>query len=365
MIPVNTPILNGKELEYVTECIKTGWISSEGPFVREFEDKFSDYVDRKYGIAVSNGSAALDIAVKALDIGKGDEVILPTFTIISPAQSIITSGAIPVLVDCNLDTWNIDVNAIEDKITSRTKAILVVHIYGLPVDMDPILAICKKYNLKLIEDAAEVHGQTYKGKKCGSFGDISIFSFYPNKHITTGEGGMIVCDNDEINERCKKLRNLAFEPQKRRFVHNEIGWNYRMTNIQAAIGLAQLENIEKHINIKIQNGKLYKSKLDNLTGFSQPIPKTDYADNIYWVYGLVAKDENLANKTIQKLLTMKIETRPFFWSMHEQPVFRKMGLFKNSNFPNSEKIARCGFYLPSGLGLTEEQINFISKIILE
>mgnify|MGYP006076975861 FL=1 len=243
MIPVNTPLLSGNELKYLTECIETGWISSEGPFIKQFEEKFAAYIGRQEGIAVSNGSGALDIAVQALKIGSGDEVIMPTFTIISPAQSVVTAGATPVLVDSDPITWNMDVAQIEQKITKKTKAILVVHIYGLPVDMDPILELCKKYGLYLIEDAAEVHGQTYNGKKCGSFGDISIFSFYPNKHITTGEGGMIMVDDPELAERCRKLRNLAFETQGRRFVHHELGWNYRMTNMQAALGLAQLEKI--------------------------------------------------------------------------------------------------------------------------
>src|SRR4030095_11697645 len=209
-IPVNTPLLNGNELAYLTECIKTGWISSEGPYVQEFENKMCHYVNRQFGIAVSNGSAALDIAVQALGITTGDEVIMPTFTIISPAQSVVKAGGIPVLVDSNEDTWNMNVSQIESRITRKTKAIVVVHIYGLPVEMDAILALCKKYDLRLIEDAAEMHGQTYNQKKCGSFGDISIFSFYPNKHITTGEGGMLVCDSEEIAERCRKLRNLAF-----------------------------------------------------------------------------------------------------------------------------------------------------------
>ncbi len=244
-IPVNTPLLKGNELKYVTECIETGWISSEGPFITKFEENFSTYIGCKYGVAVSNGSAALDVVIRALNIGPGDEVIMPAFTIISPAQSVVSEGATPVLVDSDINTWNMDVSQIEAKITPKTKAILVVHIYGLPVDMDPILALAKKHNLKVIEDAAEVHGQTYKGKMCGSFADISIFSFYPNKHITTGEGGMILTNDKALAERCKKLRNLCFEPNGPRFVHYELGWNYRMTNLQAALGLAQLEQIDK------------------------------------------------------------------------------------------------------------------------
>lgn len=364
-IPVNTPLLDGNELQYVTECIKTGWISSEGPFVAAFENLFSRYVDREFGIAVSNGSAALDIAVRALDIGIGDEVIMPTFTIISPAQSLVTAGATPVLVDSDPITWNMDVNQIEEKITNRTKAILVVHIYGLPVDMDPVLDLCKKYNLKLIEDAAEMHGQTYKGRKCGSFGDISTFSFYPNKHITTGEGGMIVCNEAAIAERCQKLRNLAFEPKIRRFVHEELGWNYRMTNVQAALGVAQLERIEEHLRRKREIGGIYRNGLKGLKGFQQQQFKTDFSENIYWVFGLVADTEELATNMVNNLSEYKIGTRPFFWCMHEQPVFNKMGLFKNETYPVAEKLARNGFYIPSGLGLKENEIGMVIKLMTE
>lgn len=363
-IPVNTPLLNGNELEYLTECIKTGWISSEGRFIQEFEKKFSSYVNRQFGIAVSNGSGALDIAVQALRISSGDEVIMPTFTIISPAQSVVRAGAKPVLVDSDEITWNMDVSQIESRITTRTKAIIVVHIYGLPVDMDPILELCEKYNLKLIEDAAEMHGQTYKGKMCGSFGDISTFSFYPNKHITTGEGGMLVCNNEEFAERCRKLRNLSFEPKGRRFIHNELGWNYRMTNMQAALGLAQLEKIDEHIIKKRVNGNLYNEGLKDIKGFQLPTSKTDYAENIYWVYGMISENEQLAIDTVKKLTENKIGTRPFFWCIHEQPIFQKMGLFNNEKYPVAERMARNGFYLPSGLGLSEEEIYSIIRVLI-
>ncbi|MCB9032268.1 MAG: DegT/DnrJ/EryC1/StrS family aminotransferase [Chitinophagales bacterium] len=364
MIPVNTPLLSGNELEYVSECIKTNWISSEGPFINKFEEGFSNYIGMQHGIAVANGSAALDIAIKALNISNGDEVIMPTFTIISPAQSIVTNGAIPVLVDANPNTWNIDVNLIEEKITPKTKAILVVHIYGLPTEMQPIVDLCKKYNLLLIEDAAEMHGQTYNGKMCGSFGDISIFSFYPNKHITTGEGGMLLTNNEELAEKCRYYRNLCFEKNGRRFVHHDIGWNYRMTNLQAALGVAQLEKIETHIHKKREIGNLYNKQLATLKNFQLPLEKTSYAENIYWIYGLVASNEELANETIEKLAKQKIGTRPFFWCMHEQPVFLKMGLFKNEQYPIAEKIARNGFYIPSGLGITEKEINEVCNALL-
>jgi perosamine synthetase len=362
-VPVNTPLLGGNELNYVTDCIKTGWISSEGPFVQQFEGNLAKYVGRKHGVAVSNGSAALDVAIKALELEPGDEVIMPTFTIISPAQSVVSVGAIPVLVDSDPLTWNMDVLQIESKITNKTKAVIVVHIYGLPVDLDPVLSLCKKYGLKLVEDAAEMHGQTYKGKPCGSFGDISIFSFYPNKHITTGEGGMLMIDDDALAGRCRKLRNLCFEPDGRRFVHFELGWNYRMTNLQAALGLAQLEKIDEHIRIKRENGRKYKEGLANLPGLQQPLHYTDYADNIYWVYGLVAETEGKSIEIVKTLSNRQIGTRPFFWCMHEQPVFIKMGLFKGVKYPVAEKLARNGFYIPSGLGLSSEQINHVLEVL--
>ena len=363
-IPVNEPLLSGNEKKYMNECIDTGWISSEGPFVREFEDKFSERVNRKHGIAVANGTAALDIAVEALGIGQGDEIIIPTFTIISCIHQIIRSGATPVLVDSDPSTWNMDVSQIESKITERTKAIMVVHIYGLPVDMDPVLELAKEYNLKIIEDAAELIGQTYRGKPCGSFGDISTFSFYPNKHITTGEGGMVVTDDDQLAEKCRSLRNLYFQ-KKQRFVHQYLGWNYRMTNLQAALGLAQLEKLDEHVQWKRSMGKLYTELLSDLDQVQLPLQETDYAENIYWVYGIVLLEEvPFDTKTaMKKLDEMGIGTRPFFWSMHEQPVFKKMGLFKNEFHPVAENLARKGFYIPSGLGISNDKIKIVAKEI--
>lgn len=363
MIPVNTPLLNGNEKKYLNECIDSGWISSEGPFVARFENEFSNYIGRKHGIAISNGSAALDVAIRALHLEKGSEVILPTFTIISPTQSIVNEGLVPVLVDSDLETWNMDIHQIEQKITSKTKAILVVHIYGLPVDMNPVLALAKKYDLKIIEDAAEMHGQDYYNKKCGSFGDISIFSFYPNKHITTGEGGMILTDNPELASECRKYRNLCFLPE-RRFVHEEIGWNYRMTNMQAALGVAQLEQIDTIVKKKRAIGERYNSNLSGIKGLQLPLSKTSYSENIYWVYGLLAESEALAIKAQKALREKKIGTRPFFWCMHEQPVFNKMDLFLNESYSNAEKMARNGFYIPSGLALTNDQIDEVSNTLL-
>jgi len=363
-IPVNEPLLDGNEKKYLLECIETGWISSEGPFVKEFEQKFASRVGRKHGIAVTNGTAAIDAAVEALGIGPGDEVILPTFTIISCITQIVRSGATPVLVDSDPITWNMEVGQIEAKITPRTKAIMVVHIYGLPVDMDPVLDIAQRYGLKIIEDAAEMIGQTYKGKPCGSFGDISTFSFYPNKHITTGEGGMIVTDDDVLAETCRSLRNLCFQPQKR-FVHERLGWNLRMTNLQAALGLAQLERLDEFVARKRAMGKRYTELLKDLPGLQLPLAKTDYAENIYWVFGLVLNDDVPfdAEEAMRRLAKAGIGTRPFFWPMHEQPVLKRMGLFDGVSFPVAERLARRGFYLPSGISLTDSQIERTTAMV--
>lgn len=369
-IPVNEPLLNGNEKKYLCECIDSGWISSEGPFVKEFEQKFSATVGRKYGIAVANGTAALEVAVQALGIGAGDEVIMPTFTIISCAMAVTKQGAIPVLVDSDINTWNMNVNEIEAKLTPRTKAIMIVHLYGLPVEVDKILELAKKYDLKVIEDAAEMHGQTYKGKPCGSFGDISTFSFYPNKHITTGEGGMVVTDNEELAERCRELRNLCFKKHIR-YVHDEISDNYRFTNLQAAVGLAQLERLNEFVERKRAMGKYYTEQLKDIDGLILPKEKTDYADNIYWVYGIVLdKQITVDNRTIQKRLSEEgIGSRTFFWCMHKQPVYQKEGLFYEEVYPNAEYLARKGFYIPSGLALRDEQMERVvagvRKVIAE
>ncbi len=365
-IPVNEPLLNGNEKKYLCECIDTGWISSEGPFVKKFEQKMCDTVGRKYGIAVSNGTAALELAVQALEIGKGDEVILPTFTIISCAMAITKAGAVPVLIDSDLHTWNMCEEEIEKKITPRTKAIVIVHLYGLPVKVDKILALAEKYHLKVIEDAAEMHGQTYKGKPCGSFGDISTFSFYPNKHVTTGEGGMLMTDDDQLAERCRLLRNLCFQ-RDARYVHDEISGNYRFTNLQAAVGIAQLERLDEFVGKKRWMGSYYTEKLCDIEGILLPVAHTDYAENIYWVYGIVL-DKNIQadNREVQKLLAEEgIGSRTFFWCMHEQPVYQKQKMFLNESYPNAEYLARKGFYIPSGMALTKEQMDYVAEKVAE
>lgn len=370
MIPVNEPLLNGNEKKYLNECIDTGWISSEGPFVQRFEEGMAATMGRRYGIAVCNGTVALEAAVAALELQPGDEVIMPSFTIISCAAAIVRCGCVPVLVDSDPVTWNMDVEKLKNKIeieierkgNKKLKAIMVVHIYGLPVDMEPVLELAEKYGLKVIEDAAEMHGQMYKGRPCGSFGDISIFSFYPNKHITTGEGGMVLTDDVRLAERCRSLRNLFFQAKKR-FVHEELGYNFRMTNLQAALGLAQLERLEEFVGRKRRMGKRYNELLMSVEGLELMVEKTEYAESIYWVYGLVLKDGVPfdAEEAMRRLGARGIGTRPFFWPMHEQPVFHKMGLFKDERYPVAERLARRGFYVPSGMALTEEQMLAVAE----
>ena len=365
-VPVNEPLLDGNEKAYLNECIDSGWISSEGPFVKRLEEEFAARVGRRYGIAVCNGSVALEAARAALNIGLGDEVILPTFTIISCASAIVRAGATPVVVDSDPLTWNMDVTQLEDKITSKTKAIMVVHIYGLPVDMDPVLSLAQKYGLAVIEDAAQMHGQTYKNRPCGCFGELSTFSFYPNKHVTTGEGGMIVTDDEVLAERCRSLRNLCFQAEKR-FIHEELGWNFRMSNVQAALGVAQLERLDEFVARKRRMGHRYAELLADIPGLQLPLPQTEYADNIYWVYGLVLQDELPfdAKEAMRRLRERKIGSRPFFWPMHEQPVFRKMGLFESISCPVAERLARRGFYIPGGMALTAEQQEQVGEAIKE
>jgi perosamine synthetase len=365
-IPVSEPLLDGNEERYLAECVRTGWISSEGPFVRRLEEEFAARVGRRHGVAVANGSVALDVAVASLGIGPGDEVILPSFTIISCAAAIVRAGATPVLVDCEPDTWNATAERMAARITPRTRALLVVHIYGLPVDMDPVLELAQRYGLSVIEDAAEMHGQNYKGRPCGSFGDISTFSFYPNKLVTTGEGGIVLTDDGALAERCRGLRNLCFQPGKR-FVHEELGWNFRLSNLQAAVGVAQLERLDEFVARKRRIGAAYQELLHGVNGIELPLARTAYTENIYWVFGVVLDDGVPldAAKAMKALAVRGVGTRPFFWPMHEQPVFRRMGLFAGEAHPNAERLARRGFYLPSGVALTEQQIDVVSAAVRE
>ena len=305
MIPVSRPIISGNELKYVKKTINSGWLSADGNFTKIFEKKFSKLINKKYSTTVSSGTAALDIAFKSIDLKEGDEVIVPTFTIISCLNQIVRSGAKPILVDADPFTFNVDPVNVIKKINKKTKAILIVHIYGLPVDLKTILRAAKKNKIIVIEDAAEQIGQTYNGQPVGSFGDISTFSFFVNKHITTGEGGMICTNKKKLKKRFEVLKNISFQPKKQKFIHDELGWNYRMTNMQAAVGLAQLEKINSFIKLKRKMGNFYNKKFKNLNSLQLPISKNEFSENIYWVYPLIIKNNKINAKKVIKLLKKK------------------------------------------------------------
>ncbi len=364
MIPVAEPSLTAEDIARANDCLSTGWISSAGKYIEEFEKKWAAYCQMKHGIAVSNGSTAIDVACEVLDLKRGDEVIMPSFTIISCAEPVVSRGAVPVLIDSESVTWQMDVSKIEAKITPQTKAIMVVHMYGHPTDMDPILAICKKYNLRLIEDAAEVHGALYKGRPCGSFGDIVTFSFYANKLITTGEGGMVLTNHDDLAQRARSFKNLCFQPT-RRFLHSELGKNYRMTNLQAALGVGQVGRIDQIVDRKREIAHRYQSLLKTIPGITLQ-GEADWARHVYWIFGLVLDESRYGNDCTvftKQMLEMGVETRPFFLGMHQQPVFHNLGLFNGESYPVSEMLARSGFYIPSGLTISDEQINEVVRVM--
>lgn len=346
-IPVSEPSLGDLEREALLRCIDSGWISSEGPDVAQFEQEMARFAGRRHGVAVSSGTAALDIAVAVLNIGPGDEVVLPTFTIISCVLQVLRSGATPVFVDVDQDTWNIDVPSVEERITSRTRALIIPHTYGLPANLAPLIELSQKHGFDIIEDAAEAHGLTYQGRPCGSFGTLSTFSFYPNKLITTGEGGMILTDDDALAERCRSLRNLAFAPG-RRFVHHELGWNYRMTNLQAALGRAQLSKAEETLSRKRQIGLAYLKLLEGTQGLQMPLRSAHGSDNVFWVFGIVidASTEREASSVIQQMAAAGIGTRPFFYPLHLQPAIQDRGFGVRDVLPVAERLANQGLYIP-------------------
>jgi perosamine synthetase len=363
-IPVNEPLLAGNEKRYLAECIDSGWISSDGPFVERFEAAMAARAGRRHGVAVCNGTAALDVAIEALGIGPGDEVILPAFTIISCIAQIVRSGATPVLVDSDPRTWSMDVRQIEARVTARTRAILTVHVYGLPADVEPVLELARRRGLRVIEDAAQMHGQTYRGRPCGSFGDLSTFSFYPNKLVTSGEGGMVVADDAQLAAECRSLRNLCFESE-RRFVHERLGWNFRMSNLQAAVGLAQLERLDEFVARKRAMGRGYQELLSGLEGLELSPAAAEYAESIYWVYGIVLADSVAGDAAgmMRRLAEHGVGCRPFFCPMHLQPVLRRRGLFAGESYPVAERLYRRGFYLPSGLALTRIQMERVTEVL--
>ncbi|MFH1323972.1 MAG: DegT/DnrJ/EryC1/StrS family aminotransferase [Nanoarchaeota archaeon] len=354
MIPVAEPFLGEKELEYVTDCVKSGWISSMGKYVNLFEGGFSKYCNSKHGVAVSNGTVALHLALAALGIGKGDEVIIPDLTFVATANAVAYTGAKPVMADIDKETWCIDTEKIKDKLTKKTKAIIPVHLYGHPCDMDPIMELADGREIKVIEDAAEAHGAEYKGKKVGSIGHIGCFSFYGNKIITTGEGGICLTDDEKLAERMRFLKDHGMSKEKR-YWYDEIAYNYRMTNIQAALGVAQLEKIDKIVEAKRKNAQIYNSLLKGLKDIVLPAEK-EWAKNVYWMYSILVDNRD---ELIKKLEKNGIDSRPFFYPIHQLPMYKLDG-----QFPVSNEVSIKGINLPSSPTLAREQIEHIVKVII-
>ena len=360
-IPVSEPTITKKEIEYVMQAVKSGWVSSLGEFINKFEDAFAEYIGTKYALTVSNGTVGLHLALVSLGIKEGDEVIVPDLTFIATANAVKYTGATPVFADIDKDTWCISPDDIRKKVTSKTKAIIPVHLYGHPADMDPILQIAKEYELYVIEDCAEAHGAEYKGKKVGSIGHCGVFSFYGNKIITTGEGGMITTNDEKIYEKAKYLRDHAMSKEKR-YWHTEIGYNYRMTNIQAALGLAQLERINEIIQKKREIFRWYQECLKDLKGVKLN-PEKEWAKNVYWMVCLVNEnfDEEKRDEFMKKLKEKGIDTRPFFYPCSMMPMYKK------DEFVNciAYEIYQKGINLPSGYNLKEEDVKWIAKVIIE
>ena len=356
-VPVNIPWITEEDADYVRQAVAEGWISGEGKYVAEFEESMASFCNRKHAIAVSNGSVAIDLVIEALGIGPGDEVIMPSFTIISCHAQILRNGATPVFVDALPDTWNMNVSQVESLITSRTKAIMAVHIYGLPVDMDPLLEIASRHGIPVIEDAAESHGLKYKGRLTGSMGLVSTFSFYANKNITTGEGGMVLTDDEPFAAKVRSLRNLAFLPEKR-FVHEELGWNSRMSSIQAALGSSQIRRVDSIVAKRRALGAFYLESFANLKGLSLPASEAADSLNDFWVFGMVldAEHPKSVNQVTRDLEQMGIGTRPFFYPLHKQPVLKKILVdFAEMSLPVTEHLGSQGFYIPNGLGMNNSQ----------
>lgn len=367
-IPVCEPCLDGNEKKYVMDCMETGWISSSGKYVKAFEESFSAYCDCNYGVAVCNGTVSLHLALTALGIGKGDEVIIPNFTMIASAYAVCYTGAKPVFVDADSDTWNIDTNKIEEKITKNTKAIMPVHIFGNPCNMSKIEEIAKKYNLYIIEDAAEAHGALYNGKKVGSFSDIASFSFFANKNLTTGEGGMVVMKDENYYDKCRYLKNMSFPINAPRiYQHDDIGFNYRMSNIHAAIGLAQVEKADEYRDMRIKNHNLYKKYLSEVDGITFQKDEENSL-NVNWMNTILLDTKKYGHskeELIEHLKNNGVDTRLLFTGMHRQKCLLDFGCNCQGEYPVTDNLTQNGFYLPSASNLSEDDIKYICNLIKE
>ena len=359
IIPVSRPCITKDDVDAVAGILRDGFVSGDAPIVAEFESAFASAVHRKHGIAVSNGSVALDLALHALDLEVGDEVIVPSFTIASCLFAVLRTKATPIFIDVDQLTWNLSFDTLHSAISPRTRALLAVHTYGLPIDMDPVIALCKEHQVVIIEDAAESHSVTYNNKQCGSFGLASTFSFYANKAITTGEGGMVVTDDDDFAQRLRGLRNLAFLPAPRpRFVHEEIGWNCRLSAMQAALGKSQLLRMIDVTEEKRRIGLAYHLQLSDHPLIRLQPTETPYSRNMDWVFGIVLADQFDLRQVASSLRGHGVDSRPFFFPLHRQPVLAKYSLSKQPSLPVSERLGSQGLYLPSFIGITDDEINF-------
>ena len=364
-IPVNQPLITRQDALNVKKTLEDGWVSAEGPNVKIFESRFSKFIGHKYAVTVANGTAALEIAVQSLNLPKNSEVIIPNFTIFSNAIACLKNNLEIKPVDCGKFDWNMNTQQILKNITSKTKLIIATHIYNYPLEIERLKKICKKKKILLLEDAAEVFGQKYKNKMCGSFGDISTYSFYANKQITTGEGGMITTNSKKIYEKIKNLRNLSFG-KKNRFNHEDISSNNRMSNIQATLGLSQLNRIEDIVKKRQSIGKKYFEYLKKNSNIYIPEPERKFVKNIYWVVGILITNTDLnidAQYVMEKLKDKGIGTRPFFWPMHNQKMLKNYNFYNSKKFANSEYISKYGFYLPSSLSLKNDEIEYISNCV--
>ena len=358
-IPVCAPVLNGNEKSYVLDCIDSTWISSNGKYIGLFESKFADFIGTKHAISCCNGTVALHLALLALGTKPGDEILVPTLTFVATANAVTYCGAKPVFIDSEEQTWNINPELIQSKITPHTRGIIVVHLYGHPADIDPILEIAKANNLFVIEDVAEAHGAEYKGRKTGLFGDISTFSFYGNKIITTGEGGMVCTQNDELAIRIRQLKGQG-QDFENRYWFPVIGFNYRMTNIEAAIGLAQLENVEWHMQRRKDVANYYREQLSHVDKLKFS-PEMPWAKNAFWMSSVVLDLEINRDTVMKQLYSYNIETRPFFYPMHILPIY-KPDIGKNQ-YPVADFLSRQGINLPSSSSLERQQIKYITDVL--
>ena len=360
-IPLMQPALGGNELAYVSDCVTTGWISSQGEYVQRFEKQFSQSLGAVHSLAVSSGTAALHLALKALDIGPGDEVIIPDFTFAATANVVLHCGATPVLVDVDPVTWNIDPDEVERHISERTRAIIPVHLYGHPCDMERIMAIARDHNLKVVEDCAEAQGARYRGQPVGTIGDIGCFSFFSNKVITTGEGGMVATADAGIADRLRLLRDHGMR-RGRRYWHEVAGFNYRMTNLQAAVGVAQMERVDGFIRRRKEIGARYIARLEKMRGLIMP-PGEAWGETIYWIFSMRVDPEIAGisrDRMTAELESLGIETRPFFVPLHLQPPYHHPG-----KFPVSMDISATGISLPSGNEISDTEIDRVCTAIGE